>query len=77
MYAGSMGPAQEIYQEGIRIPPVRLMPKGVMNRDILSLLLANVRTPGEREGDLAAQIGACRVGEQRIKEIVAKYGLGR
>jgi N-methylhydantoinase B len=77
MYAGSMGPAQEIYQEGIRIPPVRLMTKGVMNRDILSLLLANVRTPGEREGDLAAQIGACRVGERRIQEVVAKYGLER
>jgi N-methylhydantoinase B len=77
MYAGSMGPAQEIYQEGIRIPPVRLMTKGAMNRDILSLLLANVRTPGEREGDLAAQIGACRVGERRIKEVVAKYGLAK
>jgi N-methylhydantoinase B len=77
MYAGSMGPAQEIYQEGIRIPPIRLMIKGVMNRDILSLLLANVRTPGEREGDLAAQIGACRVGERRIKEVVAKYGLAK
>jgi N-methylhydantoinase B len=77
MYAGSMGPAQEIYQEGIRIPPVRLMTKGVMNRDILSLLLANVRTPGEREGDLAAQIGACRVGERRMREVVAKYGLSK
>jgi len=77
MYAGSMGPAQEIYQEGIRIPPVRLMTKGAMNRDILSLLLANVRTPGEREGDLVAQIGACRVGERRIKEVVAKYGLAK
>src|SRR6202789_1046298 len=77
MYAGSMGPAQEIYQEGIRIPPVRLMTKGVMNRDILSLILANVRTPEEREGDLAAQIGACRVGERRIKEVVAKYGLDK
>ncbi|MEI9981155.1 MAG: hydantoinase B/oxoprolinase family protein [Edaphobacter sp.] len=77
MHAGSMGPAQEIYQEGIRIPPVRLMTKGVMNRDILSLLLANVRTPAEREGDLAAQIGACRVGERRIKEVVAKYGLAK
>ncbi len=77
MYAGSMGPAQEIYQEGIRIPPVRLMTKGVMNGDILSLLLANVRTPEEREGDLAAQIGACRVGERRIQEVVAKYGLAK
>src|SRR5580698_1182903 len=75
MYAGSMGPAQEIYQEGIRIPPIHLISKGVMSHDILSLLLANVRTPEEREGDLAAQIGACRVGERRIKEVVAKYGL--
>jgi N-methylhydantoinase B len=75
MYAGSMGPAEEIYQEGIRIPPIRLIRRGVMDQDILSLLLANVRTPEEREGDLAAQIGACRVGERRIKEIVAKYGL--
>jgi N-methylhydantoinase B len=77
MHAGSMGPAQEIYQEGIRIPPIRLMRKGEKCGDVLSLLLANVRTPVEREGDLAAQIGACRVGERRIKEVVAKYGLGK
>jgi N-methylhydantoinase B len=77
MHAGSMGPAQEIYQEGIRIPPIRLIRNGVMNNDILSLLLANVRTPEEREGDLAAQIGACRVGERRIKEVTAKYGLAK
>ncbi|HKF50407.1 MAG TPA: hydantoinase B/oxoprolinase family protein [Terracidiphilus sp.] len=75
MYAGSMGPAHEIYQEGIRIPPVLLMRRGVMDPGILSLLLANVRTPEEREGDLAAQIGACRVGERRVLEMVAKYGL--
>jgi N-methylhydantoinase B len=77
MYAGSMGPAQEIYQEGIRIPPIHLIRKGEMCRDVLALLLANVRTPVEREGDLAAQIGACRVGERRIKEVVAKYGLDK
>ena len=75
MYAGSMGPAQEIYQEGLRIPPVLLVRKGAMDRGVLSLLLANVRTPEEREGDLAAQLGACRVGEQRIREVAAKYGL--
>ena len=75
MYAGSMGPAQEIYQEGLRIPPVLLMRRGEMDPGILALLLANVRTPEEREGDLAAQIGACRVGERRILEVVAKYGL--
>jgi N-methylhydantoinase B len=77
MYAGSMGPAEEIYQEGIRIPPICLIRKGVLCKDILSLLLANIRTPEEREGDLAAQIGACRVGERRIKEVVAKYGLAK
>src|SRR6202034_2264099 len=77
MYAGSMGPAQEIYQEGVRIPPVLLMRRGEMEHGVLSLLLANVRTPEEREGDLAAQIGACRVGERRIKEVVAKYGLDK
>jgi N-methylhydantoinase B len=75
MYAGSMGPAREIYQEGIRIPPVLLVRKGEIERGVLAMLLANVRTPEEREGDLAAQIGACRVGERRIREVVAKYGL--
>ena len=77
MFAGSMGPAQEIYQEGIRIPPIRLIRKGTMCADILALFLANVRTPIEREGDLAAQIGACRVGERRIREVVAKYGVAK
>ena len=77
MYAGSMGPAREIYQEGLRIPPVLLMRKGEMEHGVLSMLLANVRTPEEREGDLAAQIGACRVGERRIKEVVEKFGLSK
>src|SRR5260370_17713162 len=53
------------------------MRKGAMCGDLLALLLANVRTPVEREGDLAAQIGSCRVGERRIKEVVAKYGLAK
>jgi N-methylhydantoinase B len=76
-FAGSMGPGREIYQEGIRIPPVRLIRAGEMNSEILSLILHNVRTPEEREGDLAAQIGSCRVGERRLKEVVAKYGLDK
>jgi N-methylhydantoinase B len=74
MYAGSMGPAREIYQEGLRIPPILLVRRGNLEKGVLSMLLANVRTPEEREGDLAAQIGACRVGERRINEIVDKYG---
>ena len=73
-FAGSMGPAREICQEGIRIPPIRLVIGGEVNTEVLSLILHNVRTPEEREGDLDAQIGSCRVGERRIKELVAKYG---
>ncbi len=72
--AGSMGPAGEIFQEGLRIPPVKLFRGGERNADVMSLLLANVRTPTEREGDLAAQIAACRTGERRLTEVVAKYG---
>ncbi len=71
MYPGSMGLCQEIYQEGIRIPPLKL------NDDILQLILTNVRTPREREGDLTAQIGACRIGVERVQELVAKYSLPR
>ncbi len=77
MFAGSMGPAREICQEGIRIPPVHLVREGVINEAVLSLILHNVRTPEEREGDLDAQIGSCRVGERRMKELVAKYGLAK
>jgi len=50
-YAGSMGLCREIYQEGVRIPPVELMTAGEMNRDVRAMLLNNVRTPAEREGD--------------------------
>jgi N-methylhydantoinase B len=72
--AGSMGPAREIFQEGLRIPPVKLFRRGELSTDVMALLLANVRTPDEREGDLAAQIAACRTGERRLREIVQKYG---
>jgi N-methylhydantoinase B len=69
-----MGPANEIYQEGIRIPPVRIVRGGTIDREMLDLILLNVRTPEEREGDLESQIGACHVGEQRVLQLVAKYG---
>lgn len=75
MYPGSMGPAREIYQEGLRIPPVRLVRAGKTEVDLLRMLLLNVRTPAEREGDLAAQAGACRVGEQRLLQFVERYGM--
>ena len=75
--AGSMGLCREIYQEGLRIPPVRIMRAGKMERDVLALLLNNVRTPDEREGDLGAQIAACHTGAERLREVCARYGLAR
>jgi N-methylhydantoinase B len=74
LYPGSMGLCREIYQEGLRIPPVKIIQAGKLNRPILQLILYNVRTPDEREGDLMSQIGACRVGEARLHELIEKYG---
>src|SRR5262245_61688382 len=71
---GSMGAATEIYQEGIRIPPIRIVRGGELDRDVFNLLLANVRGREEREGDFAAQLGALRVGGERLLEIVERYG---
>ncbi len=76
MHAGSMPLSTEIFQEGLRIPPVKIVRRGEVDREVLQLLLANVRTPGEREGDLSAQIAANRTGERRLREIVEQYGLG-
>ncbi|MFQ5655988.1 MAG: hydantoinase B/oxoprolinase family protein [Candidatus Methylomirabilales bacterium] len=73
---GSMTVATEIYQEGIRIPPVTLVQGGTLNRDVFDLLLANVRTPEEREGDIEAQLAANETGKRRLSEIVARYGAG-
>jgi N-methylhydantoinase B len=73
----SMGLSEEIYQEGLRIPPVRLARRGRIERDVLAILLANVRTPREREGDLTAQVAACRLGARRLTELAGKYGAAR
>jgi len=72
--AGSMGLAREVFQEGLRIPPVKIFARGKVLPDVLAMILRNVRTPHEREGDLTAQIAACRIGERRLAEIVSKYG---
>ena len=74
-YPGSMGLCREIYQEGLRIPPVTFVSSGRIASDVLELMLANVRTPKERQGDLQAQLGACLVGESRLQEIISKYGI--
>jgi N-methylhydantoinase B len=76
-FPGSMGLCREIYQEGIRIPPVKLMTQGALNADVLALLLNNVRTPEEREGDLGAQIAACHTGAERLREVCSRYGVER
>lgn len=76
-YPGSMGLSREIYQEGLRIPPVRIMRAGKIQGDVLALLLNNVRTPQEREGDLGAQIAACHTGAERLRETCRRYGLER
>jgi N-methylhydantoinase B/oxoprolinase/acetone carboxylase alpha subunit len=77
MSPGSMPLATEIFQEGLIIPPLKLIRGGKMNDDVLNLILANVRTPEERRGDLLAQIAACEKGRGRILEAVDKFGLDR
>lgn len=77
MSPGSMPLAREIFQEGLILPPVKLIKRGQIDRDLLSLILANVRTPLEREGDLTAQIASNRVGELRLLGLVERYGLAK
>ncbi|GAB4245131.1 MAG: hydantoinase B/oxoprolinase family protein [Acidobacteriota bacterium] len=72
---GSMPLSEEIFQEGVRIPPLKLYDQGKLNLTLLTLLLHNVRTPLEREGDLAAQVGALRIGEKRLLQLVERNGL--
>jgi N-methylhydantoinase B/oxoprolinase/acetone carboxylase alpha subunit len=74
MSPGSMPLAREIFQEGLRIPPVRLMRKGELQSEMWSLILANVRTPAEREGDLLAQLMSLRRGEERLRWLASRYG---
>ena len=75
MAPGSMaGGMAEIYQEGLRIPVIRLFRRGQLSQDILDLLLLNVRLPLERRGDYFAQISACRLGERRLQEVIAIHG---
>ena len=71
---GSMPLSREIYQEGIRVPPVLLVKSGRVQDDVWRLLLANVRTPVEREGDLHAQLAALDVGVRRLRELADRRG---
>jgi N-methylhydantoinase B len=71
---GSMGMATDIYGEGLRIPPVRIVSGGIVCQDIMRLLLSNVRASEERRADFDAQIGALQTGATRLLEIVERRG---
>ena len=75
MVAGSMPIAREIFQEGLIIPPIKLFNRGNLNQDVMDLLLANVRTPVERAGDIWAQVAANQRGVVRLLELIGRYGL--
>jgi N-methylhydantoinase B len=64
----------EIQQEGLRIPPMRLMRGGVLNQDLLDIIAHNVRLPEQNWGDLNAQIACANVGERKIHEILDRFG---
>ncbi|SIO49228.1 N-methylhydantoinase B [Burkholderia sp. GAS332] len=78
---GGMVPGSEaavctsIFQEGIRIPPVRIMAQGQVNRDVMNILLLNSRTPDERVGDLNAQFAANLVGQRAVQALFRRYGV--
>ncbi|MFW6077601.1 MAG: hydantoinase B/oxoprolinase family protein [Hyphomicrobiales bacterium] len=66
--------ADEIWQEGLRIPPLRIFAEGRPDREKIDFILANVRGPAEREGDLLAQVAATHVAEKRILELIDRTG---
>jgi len=71
---GSMPVANEIFQEGLIIPPARLVAGGRINRGLMDVIIANVRTPRERKGDLLAQIAANQRGSSRLMALIDRYG---
>jgi len=75
MAAGSMPLSNSIFQEGLSIPPLKLVENGKINSALLNFILNNVRTPDEREGDFAAQIMANVTGVRRVQALANKYGL--
>ncbi|WP_249010651.1 hydantoinase B/oxoprolinase family protein [Conexibacter sp. DBS9H8] len=77
MVPGGFAPtATEVFQEGIRVPPIKLYERGVLQPGVRRLLMANIRIPHEREADLRAQLSAMAVGETRLRAILARYGAG-
>jgi N-methylhydantoinase B len=71
---GSYGAVTEIFGEGLRMPPLRLISRGALNIDLEKLILANVRTPDERKGDLGAQLAATLRAVERLKQLAQRHG---
>jgi N-methylhydantoinase B len=71
---GSYGAVTQIFGEGLRIPPSRLISRGVLNVDLENLIFANVRTPDERKGDLGAQLAATLRATERLNALAQRYG---
>ncbi|GIV13428.1 MAG: hypothetical protein KatS3mg021_1710 [Fimbriimonadales bacterium] len=67
--------ASEIFEEGLRIPPVKIVREGQLDESLCALILQNVRTPDERMGDLMAQIGANRIGILRLRQLMEQDGV--
>lgn len=65
----------EVHQEGIRIPPAKIMERGELNKQVLDIFLANVRAPDQNWGDLKAQIAACNTGERKVREMIDRFGV--
>ena len=74
---GFPGDAQEVFHEGLRIPPVKIVKAGIEDHDLWRLILANGRTPRVTAGDLRAMIGSLNVGERRLLELVRRHGAER
>jgi len=75
MSPGSLtGDATEIFQEGVRIPPIRIVDRGTPNQAALDLIFANMRGTRERMGDFDAMIGTCRKAAERVEALAARYG---
>jgi N-methylhydantoinase B len=68
------GLSTNIYQEGVRIPPIKIIEEGRLNRGAMALLLNNMRLPEDRQGDFNASLGACRVAESRVRKLLDRYG---
>lgn len=75
MSPGSLPLSTELYQEGIIIPPLKLKLSGWINEGAMALIIANSRNPEERLGDIEAQLASHRVGENRLLDMMVKYGV--